>query len=594
MAKLFKEPKNIFNWADIKTFLLRNQYNETLSLVVIDYFTKQYTSGLPNFLNANYCLTLTKFSGHCKCDGSHLQISSLKPTKWEEVIMGQKNYDEALKNYEAARKKLIIGWKIFEGKISEFTIVQPATGASILTDFANLKQAIIDSKDASNKAGSLQTALTAPVIGTNYDAKLVTELTLLNGEITMFEKNQTDLSSAQGNLTKKKNDFEKAKTAAEFDLESAKITLESANKIYNAAPNASNLRLKETADDNLKKATDAFNQLTVRNASSNTSCHDHENAQFCLPPFYYNRLLSLPTPIKDKNGNLLDINFDFSTSGLTVGAVLWLYYYERMGIFKILGALMDDYNYRGKYTITGNRKDSNGNPNGYSTLMDMVCTWHRLGMSSNLRDRICLYQRVLGVSIENNLGVESERNTGFMGTFNKLLDYMLEYYKDKRLAVAINNSTSGRSSVATQTSIKDTINLLRQQFEPFQYGRNQINTFLGIATVHATICLLYNIRKEIGVPDQYESPEEFIPATYDILVAKRSVTLNETNRFIVHDNCASYGYRLLTDLETADLAQFQPVATGGVLDLWLDDVEGWVEGYRNAYSSVSEKVEAIV
>jgi hypothetical protein len=226
--------------------------------------------------------------------------------------------------------------------------------------------------------------------------------------------------------------------------------------------------------------------------------------------------------------------------------------------------------------------------------MDMVCSLHRIGIGSNIRDRICTYQRVLGVNIENNLGIESEKNSGFMQTFNKLLDYMLEYYKTKQLAVAINNAVQTRSSVATQTSIRDTMNLLKQQFEPFQYGRNQVNTFLGIAIVHATLCLVNNLRKEIGIPDQYERPEEFIPAAYDILVSKRPVTLNETNRFIIHDNCASYGYRLLTDIETADLTQFSTVSTGGSLDLWLDDVEGFVEGYRNAYSSLEEKVDAIV
>ncbi len=313
----------------------------------------------------------------------------------------------------------------------------------------------------------------------------------------------------------------------------------------------------------------------------NSKCDDDEKTDFCLPIFKYNREVQ----INDKENN-----FSLSTNGLTVGSVLWLYYYERMGIFKILGALMDDYNYRGKYTISGNR-----NNNSYSVLMDSICTLHRLGLSSNLRDRICTYQKVLGVSIENNLNIESEQNTGFMRTFNKLMDHMLEYYKAKQLAVAI-NSTSGpqRSSVATQTSIFDTMKLLKQQFEPLQYGRNQINTFLGIATVHATLALLFNIRKEIGIPDQYNSPEEFIPAAYDILVAKKPLTLNESNRFIIYDNCATYGYRLLTDVEKIDLTQVNIIALGSSLDIWLNDVEGWVEGYRNAYASVPDRVEAIV
>jgi hypothetical protein len=262
-----------------------------------------------------------------------------------------------------------------------------------------------------------------------------------------------------------------------------------------------------------------------------------------------------------------------------------------MGIFKILGALLDDYNYRGKFTISG-RKAS-----GYSELMNMISSLHRLGISSNLRDRICLYQRVLGVSIENNLGVESERNSGFMNTFNRMIDYMLDYYKTKQLALAIQTtagSTPPRSSVATQTSIRDTITVMKQHFEPLQYGRNLINTFLGIATVHATLCLINMLKAEIGIPAQYERPEEFIPAAYDILVAKRTHTVNEANRFILYDNCASYGYRLLTDVETIQLGALTTIGTGSTIDIWLDDIEGWVEGYRNAYTALPEKVEAIV
>lgn len=316
---------------------------------------------------------------------------------------------------------------------------------------------------------------------------------------------------------------------------------------------------------------------------------------FWLPRFIYERKLSLPEIPKLPNGDSLI--FDFNTNGLTVGAVIWLYFYERMGIFKILGALLDDYNYRGKYTISGRRLTPNLIPINYSTLMDMICTLHRVGISSNLRDRICLYQRVLGVSIENNLNIESERNSGFMKTFNRLIDYMLEYYKAKQLAQAIQTQAGTiqpRSSVATQTSIRDTINVLKQHFEPLQYGRNQINTFIGIATVHATLCLVYMLKAEIGIPTQYEKPEEFIPAAYDILVAKRSLTLNEANRFIIYDNCASYGYRLLTDIETIDINQLNTIATGSTLDTWLNDIEGLVEGYRNAYSVVPEKVESIV
>ncbi|HVE59163.1 MAG TPA: hypothetical protein VNB22_20235 [Pyrinomonadaceae bacterium] len=338
--------------------------------------------------------------------------------------------------------------------------------------------------------------------------------------------------------------------------------------------------------------TDEASDLATSRCIYDDPCWDY------MPIFIYERectlaadkKVTLPPATPGTPSNVLD--FTFNTNSLSVGAVIWLYFYERMGIFKILGALLDDYNYRGKYTISGNRA------NLYSRLMDKISTLHRIGISSNLRDRVCLYQRVLGVSIENKLGIESERNSGFMDTFNLLIDYMLEYYKAKQLAQAIQAQSTGnpqpRSSVATQTSIRDTINVLQQHFEPLQYGRNLTNTMIGIATVHATLCLVNMLKTEIGIPAQYEKPEEFIPAAYDILVTKRTHTLNQANRFIIYDNCASYGYCLLTDIEAIIFDNLKAIATGSSLDTWLNDIEGLVEGYRNAYRAVPEKVEAIV
>lgn len=314
---------------------------------------------------------------------------------------------------------------------------------------------------------------------------------------------------------------------------------------------------------------------------------------FLMPRFIYERKLSLKsTDLPNPD------DFDFATQGLTVGAVLWLYYYERMGIFRIAAALMDDYNYRGKYTISGSRKNDKGEEIVYSTLMDKLCTLYRLGISSNLKDRTSTYQRVLGVDLSGASSVESNRNVGFMQLFNRLIDYMLEYYRTKQLAQAIQSQQPGniqaRSSVATQTSIRDTITSLKQQFEQLQYGRNQINTFFGIATVHITICLLNMLKAEIGIPMQYEKPEEFIPAAYDILVARQPKSVYDTNRYLLYDNCASYGYRLLTDIETAKITDFRTVASGSVLDLWLNDVEGIVEGYRNAYASLPESAAEMI
>lgn len=307
-----------------------------------------------------------------------------------------------------------------------------------------------------------------------------------------------------------------------------------------------------------------------------------------LPGFRYQRSVNLQTkiPIPPTNTDELDLTLDIKS--MTIGSLIWLYYYERMGIFKILGALMDDYNYRGTYPISA-RIENNAFANQYTDLMENISLLYRVGLSSNLRDRVCTYQRVLGVTIENNMNIESEKNEGFMKTFNKLIDYMLEFYKAKQLAQAIQNtSATVRSSVATQTSIRDTILVMKQHLEAMEYGRNMINTFAGVATVYMTICLVRLIKDEIGIPRQYEAPEEFIPAAYDLLVLKRSAMPAAINRFTIYDNCASYGYRLLTDIQLADVNQFRTSALHSPLDLWLNDVEGIVEGYNNAYKAVEE------
>ena len=607
MANLFKKPEYTFFWQDIKTYLIRSQYNELLHFVVKEYFNNQYhnTSPLPRFLDSNYALTLSRFDNTCSCEDVLKPLSNTKgqatpsasqiETLKRAFLTSQNAYLNSKDQLEIAKRNIA---NVFEN--FELENIFPSDD-KIQAD--KLKEAITKQNKAITDAEAIevQNPLTGLIVltglGTTHTALTITPalkpaFAPLKVFIDALENAIKNFNTTQASARKDKHEFEKNIKQVEAAHENAKSKLIIAVRDFELNSNTTTEKAKRDAEID-ERATGREVALLNKSYSTSTSisCIDIEANYFCAPDFTYIRKRSLDNPPAN-------FNIDFNTNGLTVGSVIWLYYYERMGIFKILGALLDDYNYRGKYTISGSRKSSNINSVAYSTLMDMICTLHRLGISSNLRDRICTYQRVLGVTIENNLGIESEQNTGFMQTFNKLLDYMLEYYKAKQLAQAIQSQQSGpiqpRSSVATQTSILDTMNLMQQQFEPMQYGRNQINTFLGIATVHATICLVNMLKAEIGIPAQYEKPEEFIPAAYDILIAKRPVTLNETNRFIIHDNCASYGYRLLTDIETADINQLTAIASGATLDVWLNDVEGWVEGYRNAFKSIAEPASAIV
>ena len=579
MAALFNAPNYLFTWKDVKTYLIRSQYNELLNFVTHEFFKNQYkTTLLPPFLDPNKTLSLNNFDEACKCGEAALKNTAYAYGK-DRIAETEALVKRMEVGEQAAQLELSKSWKVFE-------FARTDKGINETGDLTALREAIIASAAGlSKKLELVKTSLKEAL------SLVALQFSDLEKKATEFNAAQLAFEGAKKDAINAKNEYSKAVLKAEFDYESALNTLNKAMEVYKATPNPLTLQAKTAAEILVAEKKAALWSVQGKSSAMSDACRDIENMDFCLPKFKYIRKKSLT------DERLINKNFqlDFTTNGVTVGSVLWLYYYERMGIFKILGVLMDDYNYKGKYTISGSRKDESGNVIAYSTLMDMICTLHRLGISSNLRDRICTYQRTLGVSINNSLGIESERNQGFMQNFNKLIDNMLEYYKSKQLAVAINTGNQPRSSVATQTSILDSVRLLQQQFESFQYGRNTTNTFLGIATVQATLCLLNMLRTEIGVPTQYEKPEEFVPAAYRILVEKQSLTTpNDANRFIIYDNCASYGMRLLTDLETADINQLTTIGTGATLDLWLDDVEGWVEGYRNAYAAVPEGVEAIL
>lgn len=285
----------------------------------------------------------------------------------------------------------------------------------------------------------------------------------------------------------------------------------------------------------------------------------------------------------------------YDLQSLTVGSLVWLYFYERMGIFKILGVLLDDYNYRGKYSLSSQIKNGELKNKQYVELLEHLSILTRQGLASTLRDRVSTYQRVLGVTIQNDLNIQSAENGSFMKNFSKLISNMLEYFNAKRLAMAIQNQNSGmqvRSSVATQTAILNTIKVLSQNLEVMEYGRNMIHTFTGIATVYVTLCLIRQIRDVIGIPREYDTPEEYVPAAYDILVLKKQGSPSDSNRYTVFDDCASYGYRILTDVQLAQLGNIRLGESNTEFDAWLSNVEEWVEGYNNAFKSIPDKTNS--
>ncbi len=273
---------------------------------------------------------------------------------------------------------------------------------------------------------------------------------------------------------------------------------------------------------------------------------------------------------------------------LFMGDLVWLFYFDRMGIFKILGAILDDYAIKGNLPITNDSPlDTTDKIELVSIVLEAMTRKTKMGISSTVRDRNITYRRALGWILDEGrkLNLETVVNTAFTNLFHKFIQTSLEYYKDKRLATAIQASTNvNRVSVATLTSIKDTIDLIIRSFDPFRYGRVYSNTLSGIVWAVAGMSVIKELRTTLGIPSEYRDPDEYIPAAYDILIAKKSITPSETNRYDVHRDCAENARDILLDLEVIDFKNTDP---GGELELWLDLIEGKIEGYRTAYRSLT-------
>lgn len=269
---------------------------------------------------------------------------------------------------------------------------------------------------------------------------------------------------------------------------------------------------------------------------------------------------------------------------LFIADVVWLFYFERMGIFKILGVILDDFATKGKFPISNGSIGSEIKDDVTAIILEAMVRQTRTGLSSTVRDRDSTYRRCLGWTsdIGRKLGIDAVVNTAFNNLFHKFIQNALEYYRDKTLATAIQATTTPRKpSVATLTTIGDTLTLLRKSFEAFKYGRNYSNTLSGIVWVIAGMALIREMRETLGIPPEYSSPEQYIPAAYDLLVMKRSITPAEANRYIIHKECANDARNILLDLQVLKHSNTNKLET------WLGLVEDEIEGYRTAYRSLT-------
>jgi hypothetical protein len=286
---------------------------------------------------------------------------------------------------------------------------------------------------------------------------------------------------------------------------------------------------------------------------------------------------SIPRPCLRVQGKRGTYRIEFNQ--LFAGDLVWLYYHERMGVHRMVGALLDDFVTRGRFPLR---------PLGIDGLvLEGMVREVKAGLSSTVREREISYRRCLGWSseaggkLDNNS--DAPMNHNFSTLFNRLVFLALGYYNEKRLAVAIQNSTTnaGKPSRATLISIKETIGQLRKACDPFKYGRNHTHTLSGIVWTLAGLELLLRLRSQLGIPEPYQTPDELIPAAYDLLVGPSQN--GRGNRYTAHRDCAEAGRAVLLDVQGLDFDQISGPEADPLLTQWLEDAETAFELYRSAY-----------
>jgi len=263
---------------------------------------------------------------------------------------------------------------------------------------------------------------------------------------------------------------------------------------------------------------------------------------------------------------------------LFIADVLWLFFFDRMGIFKILGGILDDYANNGKYPIPSN--------NFTSLIIEMMIRDEKRGTASTIKDRASTYAKSLGWKLTTQVTeIDPKKifvNNGFSELFHKFLTLALRYYKEKRLAENIEEVRISKSLTNIIVAIQDTISLLKNTLETFQHGRNYYNTLNGIIWLIAGIDLIYRTRDSFGISLKYKSLEQFIPAAYNIIVEKKPKNSADVNKFKLHYECAQDSRDILIDIDGGDISQ-----NPNTLNSWLNIIEPRIEGYRTAYMGLT-------
>ena len=312
-----------------------------------------------------------------------------------------------------------------------------------------------------------------------------------------------------------------------------------------------------------------FTGKTPSNLICGTVEHSINSLHGCLPP-------SCVT-FGGERGSVKKVKLGKQIRRLFAGDIIWLFYMDRLGLFKLLAKILDDYTYNGKFPIYYD--------NVTAIVLEAMARQFKMGLFSSTRDRDSTYRRCLGWTTPegrklNNANIQV--NEAFNQLFHKFIQLALNYYNAKRLAKAIQlTASSGGASVSTLVSIIDTLDVLRKSLTPSSYGRNYHNILSGIVWAIASIGLIDVVKTSIGIPDTYTRPYQFISAAYDLLIEGKSLAESQPNRYKLHYECARDARDVLMDIHVLNIENEDEVSA------WLDAVEDRIEGYRTAYRELT-------
>lgn len=263
---------------------------------------------------------------------------------------------------------------------------------------------------------------------------------------------------------------------------------------------------------------------------------------------------------------------------LFVGDVVWLFYMQELGIHQIVQVLLDDYETQGRHPFDVTRP--------YALVLEGMVRERRGYLGSRPLDRENLFRRVVGWTGDPQAKAEAAVNTAFAEHVDQLMALLARFYATRDLAVQLKESMGGTGpgpvTTSNLTAIQDTIQLLRRAMRTLEYGRNYANALVSLVWTVSGFALVRDVREVIGVPEPFTSADQYVPAAYDLLVAKGAASPTRINRYLAYRHLADHARDILIDVEVLDTLE----SDEALLRAWLDGIANRVLAYVAAYKAL--------